>query len=559
MASYNPWMVNSVHDFWFLRCPECSFDSKEEDFFQAHALEKHPLSFALFGKTVKEEGFDNNYEFAEDNQDHPEAFENQGPFVEAQIKEEFIEKKDLDCIENPGKKRRIKVNKEDPLGQLVVKEQILCEICPILDLTTSSLELKSHRNKNHKNGKHFFCPHCDEKDNTWRKILKHISSNHKEHYKKKFFCGICDESFIFSNIYTNHKKSTHTGKETKHTCDICGNHYAGLYGLKQHILLKHNSEGATKFFCEKCGYSTVSKVQLGRHMYRKHNKEKHKTCQYCDFTSPLKTKLHVHIDVNHPEKEEKNFLCDKCNRSFIYKASFDYHSKYKCKYSDYAEKEKIKRKGRYHRPIASAKKYELFQCDYCDEAIKTTTSNKIKQHYDIHHCGQPIIEENHEKFKCSNCSDAFLFEDELNRHKNLEHGIKTDKNYCPQCKMSYVEIHKCQKAKDGFPCDQCNKKYSSRQHLIGHIKTEHDKQLDFECSTCGKKVGTKAKLQNHIYRCHSQVMCEICNKEIANPTDLKRHKFAAHKDTTGVWLCESCPKSVFFTKSKFDQHLKEKH
>ena len=58
MASYNPWMVNSVHDFWFLKCPECSFDSKEEESFQAHALEEHPLSFALFGKTVKEEAFD---------------------------------------------------------------------------------------------------------------------------------------------------------------------------------------------------------------------------------------------------------------------------------------------------------------------------------------------------------------------------------------------------------------------------------------------------------------------------------------------------------------------
>ena len=57
-ASYNPWSVSSVHDFWFLRCPECSFDSKEEESFQAHALEKHPLSFALFGKTVKEEAFD---------------------------------------------------------------------------------------------------------------------------------------------------------------------------------------------------------------------------------------------------------------------------------------------------------------------------------------------------------------------------------------------------------------------------------------------------------------------------------------------------------------------
>jgi hypothetical protein len=535
----NPWAGKDISAFLKYCCPECQFNNLDLQLFTNHALENHTNATALFADEIGNElGIDIKIEELEDNY-----------FFETS---NVDENKDLDCVKKPNKNSSIKQKQES-----IIQEQTLCEICPILDLTTSSLELKSHRNKNHKNGQQFFCPHCDKKDNTWSKILKHISSNHKEHYKKKFFCDICDESFIFSNICTNHKKCAHMGKEARHTCDICGNHYAGLYGLNQHILLKHNSEGATKFFCEKCGYSTVSKVMLGKHMYRKHNTEKHKMCQYCDFTSPLKTKLHVHIDVNHPEKEEINFLCDKCNRSFIYKASFDYHSKYKCKYSDYAEKEKRKRKGMH--PNTSAKKYKLFQCDYCDEAIKTTTSNKIKQHYDMHHCGRPIIKENHEKFKCLNCNDVFLFEDELNRHRNLEHGIKTNKNYCPQCKMSYVEIHKCQKAKDGFPCEHCNKTYSSRQHLIGHIKTEHEKQLDFECSTCGKKVGTKSKLQNHVYRCHSQVTCEICNKEIANPTDLKRHKFAAHKDTTGVWLCESCPKSVFFTKSRFDQHVKEKH
>merc|ERR1712166_240247 len=70
---------------------------------------------------------------------------------------------------------------------------------------------------------------------------------------------------------------------------------------------------------------------------------------------------------------------------------------------------------------------------------------------------------------------------------------------------------------------------------------------------------SKAKLSNHIFNCHSQFTCDICNKVIANPYDLKRHKLSVHKDTTGVWLCESCPKSAFFTKSKFDRHMKENH
>ena len=38
--------------------------------------------------------------------------------------------------------------------------------------------------------------------------------------------------------------------------------------------------------------------------------------------TPLTNKLFIHIDINHPEKEDKNFLCEKCNRSFTYEATF---------------------------------------------------------------------------------------------------------------------------------------------------------------------------------------------------------------------------------------------
>ena len=650
MASYNPWMVNSVHDFWFLKCPECSFDSKEEESFQAHALEEHPLSFTLFGKTVKEEAFDNNYEFAENNQDYPEAYENQGSFVDVQIKEEFIEKKD--GIEKPSKnlsrsgiyqfkdyKFKDKEKKVKKTGQLIVKEQMLCQICPILELTTSARELRAHRTPNHKKGKQFYCPHCDHLENSWSTLVRHVSENHQEHYEENFFsnvkplktpkqesivkeqvicemcpvlelttsnnklsqhrkkyhregrefkcphcdkksnvwinilthvhahhseyyekkysCEICHESFIFSIILRRHEKSAHieTGKQT-HICDTCGSDYVKLSDLKKHIRLKHNTgEEITMLFCEKCGYSTADKSVLRNHMYCRHNPEKHKKCQYCDFTSPHNNKVHVHIDINHPEKEEKNFLCEKCNKAFIYKASFVDHSKFKCKYSDYFEKRKEIAK----KCAMKTKKLKerLFQCDYCDEKIKGTASSIIRKHYSLYHGSKPILDENHEKFKCTHCRDVFLFEHEFDRHKNLAHGIKTEKNYCPRCKESYVNEHKCQK--EGQHCDQCGKTFSSKQHLDGHIKVEHLKILDVECAVCGKKVGSKTKLLNHMFRCHSQVTCEICNKEIANPYDLKRHKLIVHKDTTGAWLCRRCPKSAFFTKSKYDQHMRDKH
>ena len=51
----NPWQVDSIQDFSCLKCPECGYNTKQETFFQDHAVENHPLSFVLFGKMCNEE------------------------------------------------------------------------------------------------------------------------------------------------------------------------------------------------------------------------------------------------------------------------------------------------------------------------------------------------------------------------------------------------------------------------------------------------------------------------------------------------------------------------
>ena len=55
MLTDNPWDVDSIKAFSYLKCPECNFDTKEDLHFQDHAIVNHPLSFVLFGKTCKEE------------------------------------------------------------------------------------------------------------------------------------------------------------------------------------------------------------------------------------------------------------------------------------------------------------------------------------------------------------------------------------------------------------------------------------------------------------------------------------------------------------------------
>ena len=44
----NPWDVKNIHEFSFLNCPECNFKTKQEKFFQDHAIQNHPMSNVLF-------------------------------------------------------------------------------------------------------------------------------------------------------------------------------------------------------------------------------------------------------------------------------------------------------------------------------------------------------------------------------------------------------------------------------------------------------------------------------------------------------------------------------
>jgi hypothetical protein len=41
----NPWQVRSIQAFSCLKCPECTFITKEENSFQNHAVKSHPLSY----------------------------------------------------------------------------------------------------------------------------------------------------------------------------------------------------------------------------------------------------------------------------------------------------------------------------------------------------------------------------------------------------------------------------------------------------------------------------------------------------------------------------------
>ena len=192
-TSSNPWLVASVHDFWFLRCPECPFETKEEEFFEEHAIENHPASLALFVKTVKEEALEKNYELEEHNQDYIESYDfRQGStetlFVssnppEVQIKEENIsddehehkESVHENCITPPHNQTSEAVAEDEDNAKQNLLDDTRGSYEPQFDDDFTETWTKKEEAKKQKNSD-YLCYNCKAICCSFKDLQKHIES-----------------------------------------------------------------------------------------------------------------------------------------------------------------------------------------------------------------------------------------------------------------------------------------------------------------------------------------------------------------------------------------------
>ena len=92
--SINPWEVDSIREFYFLKCPECDFTHREEKEFQNHAIDTHPLSIPFFEKN----------EFAIEKIGNFDTYnkENESKYTLFTVKEEVVEPgNDYETSEGP--------------------------------------------------------------------------------------------------------------------------------------------------------------------------------------------------------------------------------------------------------------------------------------------------------------------------------------------------------------------------------------------------------------------------------------------------------------------------
>ena len=250
----NPWQVESIQAFYFLKCPECAFDTQDENYFQDHALENHPLSCALFEIKSNEDIIENST-YQEHDEDSLASAENRNsPSQNSTI--DIKEKFRVDENEPLGFNNPIKNDGEEFLDERNVS---------LPETFAEPKKFEGNQNRQNKSSPVLECSICDANFTQRGKLNRHISTVHEK--KKPFKCSICDCSFSSKHYMNTHVASVHGGKKP-FKCSECYSSFSMNSDLKRHIASVH--EKKKPFKCSKCDSNFSARQVLNRHMKRKH-------------------------------------------------------------------------------------------------------------------------------------------------------------------------------------------------------------------------------------------------------------------------------------------------
>ena len=380
----NPWLVESLQDFLFLKCPECSFDTQKEGAFEDHATENHPLSFVLFGKKAKEEILDPLFQ-----DQKPDIIENIIVDSKTKIKElnekffESIQTGNVGngCTFGPGPPISIaNVNVSEPLPKGDLKKFMpVSENNPFLPISTDDNSVHERKKLALTATK---CEICGASFKRHDQLKGHVSKVHKEtefYDGRDFKCSICDRAFISEDGLRRHIKTVHEGKKP-HKCLICPMSFATKYRVEVHTKTIHETDNAFK--CTLCKSSYKAEMNLKRHITTVHEGKNQFACFNCDYSFVLRKKLDAHMKFAHGQK----YNCSECEMSYGEKAKLLDHIKY------------------VHENHEKIKPHKCPICDACFNRVK-----HLKDHIDaVHEKKKPHL--------CSFCGIGFAYKSALKAH-----------------------------------------------------------------------------------------------------------------------------------------------
>ncbi|XP_026670511.1 zinc finger protein 37-like [Ceratina calcarata] len=190
-------------------------------------------------------------------------------------------------------------------------------------------------------------------------------------------------------------------------------------------------------------------------------------------------------------------------------------------------------------------------CTDCND--KLSSLEKLEEHHEVVHSQRPKYmcvlcckvydkyygflthvkrHKNKTKFSCDDCGKSFVHKKVLDSHKAIHSEERP--HVCPTCGKSFRQqsalyihsrCHLPDTMKNRFPCDQCDKRFSTKPNLVTH-KRIHSGVRNFTCDQCGKSFIQKGNLEAHFltHSADKPYSCTQCSKAFKTPLQLKKHE-----------------------------------
>ncbi len=321
---------------------------------------------------------------------------------------------------------------------------------------------------------------------------------------------------------------------------------SGILYRCTHCTFKSYTQGVLRAHC-KVFHHGLKLKRSGRFLIAKPcNNSKHRTkraeqgqsientiqsnseCPYCRHKSTTRWNLKQHIVSCHINIRQ--LKCQRCRKSFS--------SKYKLK-----------------RHMATHSSVRKFKCNFC--SFTATRKGRVNSH----------IKEMHAEFKqfrCNLCEARFKRNSHLQNHMSSVHSSKTlsckicDKRLSSMDTLvAHMKIH--QEKAVPAKCEICHRMYGSQRKLKRHVETMHGNRNTFNCKICGLKFTAIGTLSGHMKRKHYKkeltFKCTMCPKVYTNIGPLKHHIKTVHNDgkPDSSYQCSQCSASFI------SKHLLQRH
>ncbi|XP_054284175.1 zinc finger protein 835-like isoform X2 [Macrosteles quadrilineatus] len=194
-----------------------------------------------------------------------------------------------------------------------------------------------------------------------------------------------------------------------------------------------------------------------------------------------------------------------------------------------------------------------YQCEVCHRIFSNLRLFRV--HKRLHY---PQVK----NWTCDQCGKRYLSRNMLEEHMNVHTGNRP--YICSQCGKDFASKYTFKAHEKThlerprpFVCNKCNKSFLTQANLQQHERT-HSPTRNFVCQICGKGFSTSRNLEVHsvIHTGYKSFICRMCGKAFARKAEIRDHE----RTHTGEkpYQCEFCG-ATFSQRSNLQSHKRATH